>query len=312
MADVYTAPRTWTAAQVVAASELNTDIRDNLTAIVASLNGDGSADADVTHAHGAGTLANRPAAGTAGRLYTCTDLGVTYQDDGTDWNYAYRNPTKCEYFFDDFLVRPAVDATSHYWRAAGDTGGTAISIGPVDDDRSIVRLDKGTDANTRIGIGPRTAAIGFLDIDARASTFLFEFMVRANASAGNIHVCLTDTAPDHLSTGGNNQIGVRKVGTGAWETLVRNGSANAHNDQLETDDTDWHKCRIELTDANTLDFYWTSSESGAYGSAAQSYDLSGDTTLTAARLSIYYGIGATGTTARTTDMDYILLASQRY
>lgn len=34
---------------------------------------------------GAGPLANRPPAGSAGRIYYATDVSHFYDDDGTDW-----------------------------------------------------------------------------------------------------------------------------------------------------------------------------------------------------------------------------------
>jgi hypothetical protein len=313
MADDWHAPTQRAANFVVTSTVWNEETQDNITALKSAVMTDAQATDEVIHQHKVGTLANRPAAGYVGRLYTCTDLGVTYQDDGTDWNYAYHNWTKTEFFADDFIARPAADATAHLWVPYGDTGAAGINVGTTDDDRSIINLDKGTEANKKIGITTRGAVTtGFLDIDARCTTFLFEFMVRSNQTAGHVHVALVDTEPDYTSTGANNQIGVRKVGAGDWETLVRNNSANTHNDTLEVDDTDWHKCRIELVSADSVKYYWTTSESGTYGAAAQTYDLSGDTTLTAARLSIIFQIGGGAALSRTADMDNILLASQRY
>src|SRR3989304_5247492 len=78
-------PASWTVGEVVAASKLNTELRDRMQALFNGLVGDTSADADVIHQHKIGTLAARPAAGKIGRTYFTTDLPILWLDDGTRW-----------------------------------------------------------------------------------------------------------------------------------------------------------------------------------------------------------------------------------
>ena len=57
----------------------------NIQALFNGLVGDASADVDIKHTHKSGTLAARPAASTAGRLYYATDIKVQFLDTGAAW-----------------------------------------------------------------------------------------------------------------------------------------------------------------------------------------------------------------------------------
>lgn len=85
MADQYTTPKTYTA-EVATSADRNTYERDNITALKNALDGDNSAST-LRHKHRSGTLAARPAAGNAGRVYIATDGGSqrAFFDDGTVW-----------------------------------------------------------------------------------------------------------------------------------------------------------------------------------------------------------------------------------
>lgn len=83
------APQTWSA-EAISDAKLNREIRDRMDALRALGNGDTSADVDMRHAHKNGTLAARPAAGSAiaGQFYFATDRNTLYIHDGTAWRHA--------------------------------------------------------------------------------------------------------------------------------------------------------------------------------------------------------------------------------
>lgn len=86
MADVWTTPLTWTAGNLSVAN-LNQYVRDNMDALKQGLVGDASADADIKQSIKSGTLAARPAASQAGRLYTATNIFTQFEDNGTGWEH---------------------------------------------------------------------------------------------------------------------------------------------------------------------------------------------------------------------------------
>jgi hypothetical protein len=100
--DDYTAPTTRATGYVVTAATWNDELVDNFTAMQLAVKGDGSADTDVIHAHKSGTWASRPAAGTARRIYYCTDTGWTIMDDGTLWSVISHNPKLSDHLYEDF------------------------------------------------------------------------------------------------------------------------------------------------------------------------------------------------------------------
>src|SRR3990172_8480440 len=83
--DDWTAPTTRATNDVITAAIWNADLVNDLTALFNGLVGDASADALMLHRHKSGTLAARPAAGNAGRLYYATDTAITFLDNGTNW-----------------------------------------------------------------------------------------------------------------------------------------------------------------------------------------------------------------------------------
>lgn len=113
--DTWTALADFATNEVVTATKLNQQLRDNLNVLQLGLNGDGSTQSQGVHAHKTGTLANRPAAGKAGRLYYTTDLGVTFLDDGTTWIYFSHNERVCEYYRNDFVAPGGNNLSASGW-----------------------------------------------------------------------------------------------------------------------------------------------------------------------------------------------------
>jgi hypothetical protein len=122
MADVYTNPKTWADAATLPASEMNTYVRDNETALQLGLNGDGSTDTDAIHAHKTGAAGSAPpTAAKAGRLYN--PAGQLMIDDASNWHGIGPGP------YDDFVrangstITPA--RSGHPWTE--ETGDWSIS-----------------------------------------------------------------------------------------------------------------------------------------------------------------------------------------
>ncbi len=86
--DTWTALADFATNEVVTASKLNQQLRDNLNVLQLGLSGDGSGEAEGRHVHKTGTMAARPAAGNSGRIYFVTSgvqQGVGFIDNGTRW-----------------------------------------------------------------------------------------------------------------------------------------------------------------------------------------------------------------------------------
>lgn len=125
MADNWTTPFDWSSGAVLTETQLDEQVRDNLTAVFNALTADASADSAIWHGHKSGTLANRPAAAHANRLYYATDLGVQFLDTGSRWDIIGVNNRVCEHIFDEFgFSRAGSPFTTN---AAGELGGWAIS-----------------------------------------------------------------------------------------------------------------------------------------------------------------------------------------
>lgn len=83
--DTWTALADFVTDEVVTASKLNQQLRDNLNVLQLGLSGDGSDETEGMHLHKGGALASRPAAGNLGRLYYASDIQVLSIDDGSAW-----------------------------------------------------------------------------------------------------------------------------------------------------------------------------------------------------------------------------------
>lgn len=82
-ADVFTAYADWLTGTAAGETKHHEQVRDN--GRVRELVTVGDLSSQQVHRHKEGTLAARPAAGNAGRLYRATDINTVYWDDGTDW-----------------------------------------------------------------------------------------------------------------------------------------------------------------------------------------------------------------------------------
>ncbi len=85
--DTWTALADFATNEVVTASKLNQQLRDNSNVLALATDGDQSGST-IKHRHKSGTFSNRPAAGEAGRFYYAMDIGsggILFADDGSNW-----------------------------------------------------------------------------------------------------------------------------------------------------------------------------------------------------------------------------------
>lgn len=160
--DVWTAPA-GPAAGVASLSEMQEQRTDNIYVIELVMEGDQSASGK-THRHGSGTLANRPAAGNAGRLYFATDLGVTFIDDGTLWRYFSHVSSICDRLYDDFHTQNttalATDGFLAGWEFEGGNWGTASC---VFGNHSTVYLQAGAASGAWLRMSPRGGTVPYIE-----------------------------------------------------------------------------------------------------------------------------------------------------
>lgn len=109
-----------------------------------------------------GTLAGRPAAGTAGRLYVCTDLHTIYRDTGSSW--VEISPTSALDVYTENSSSPVASTV---------TGANAVSIGSGNTSGVTVGLATGAGAVTR-AYGAEARASGSFSTagDAQAGKYV--------------------------------------------------------------------------------------------------------------------------------------------
>lgn len=216
----WTAPRTWVTGELVTAAIQNTHIRDNQLEIQAVAEGD--TGATLEHRHKAGTLANRPTPGEAGRIYLATDVGLTLYDDGTEWLIGPPLPQKGTHFFDDFHK----DFTSDWGVAL--TGSAVVSM--VAGVGGEVQLDTSTTANSNAKLLLPTDG-SLATIDPGKAGLLIIRLVNAGAAATNQfqHDGLMDSVPSGNSKPANG-IYIEKDDAGNFFGVCRASSAESTQD----------------------------------------------------------------------------------
>ena len=83
--DTWTPGADWATNEVVTATKLNQQMRDDIYVLSLAVDGDTSTTT-IKHRHLSGTAAARPAAGEAGRTYYATDTKTLSIDNGTTWD----------------------------------------------------------------------------------------------------------------------------------------------------------------------------------------------------------------------------------
>jgi hypothetical protein len=136
---------TWTppsgpAAGTASLSEMQEQRTDNLYVAELVMEGDQSASGKV-HRHKAGTLAARPAAGNAGRIYRASDTQQVFMDDGTNWYQIGGSPA-----FDTFYRANSTD------------------IGSCESGQLWTEQDAGLDIDTARLMADAATAIGTIDL----------------------------------------------------------------------------------------------------------------------------------------------------
>jgi len=116
-----------------------------------------------------GTLASRPAAGTAGALYVATDTNTLYRDNGTSWTIIGDSPL---YLYNENPVSPASNTT---------TGNNAISLGAGLSSTQNFGLAIGNQAAVRNYGGVAKASGDFATVgDAQTETYVLRGITTNN------------------------------------------------------------------------------------------------------------------------------------
>ena len=93
VSDTWTPGADFATNEVVTATKLNQQVRDDVYVLSLAVDGDTSTTT-IKHRHLTGTAAARPAAGEAGRTYYATDTKVLSTDNGTIWDTPVRTVRK--------------------------------------------------------------------------------------------------------------------------------------------------------------------------------------------------------------------------
>lgn len=182
-ADDWTTPADPAAGAISRANHISY-VMQNIQALYNAIVGDAQATEEVIHQHKTGTYANRPAAGYVGRLYTATDLGATFYDDGAVWHVASHIPAICDRHHEDFHLEHNATAgvTSYFggWRVViGGAGGEASM--PVAAGHSYLQIEGNTGAGGYCNLTPRGSAAQYIETAAAYNyPLVFETALRMN------------------------------------------------------------------------------------------------------------------------------------
>jgi hypothetical protein len=234
VSDLWTALRDWVTDEIPGATEFNQQLRDNLNVLLKTLTGDSSTQQK--HAHATGTLAARPAAGNAGRLYYATDLGVLFVDDGTNWLILSHVPQISERLRDDFLLD-----TGGRWDETL-TGSASIFLVT-----NKIRLRTGATNGSLARLMPRPITVPHWL--ATQPPAIFEVGATIDAVAD------LDASLSLIESGGLNEIGFHFFEpTNTWRAITTKAGATTATDTLISD-TNPHVFRFEVQSLTSVKFY---------------------------------------------------------
>lgn len=261
MADNWTTPLDWSSGAVLTETQLDEQLRDNLTAVFNALTADASADSAIWHGHKSGTLASRPAAAHAGRTYLATDLGVTFTDFGTRWEIGTVHPRIAEHFFDEFMLSRAGSGT---WttNASGETLPWALNITGTggfttfgSPDRSRLGMLTGTTSGSTATMGALAAGTHYqMDLTSdRVPAFMYH---RYATSATTDQTVLFGIADGGGAT--PNGVYWKRTDTGTpgnWRCITRAAGVETNTDSGVAGDTNYHDFEIFINAVGNITFY---------------------------------------------------------
>lgn len=305
------------AGYVVTAANWN-EIQESILALFNGVVGDGSADGAMLHSHKTGTLASRPAAGTAGRLYTATDLGATFYDDGSVWHVSHHIPAVCAREYTDFgaIFGGTDDGTGAPggspfttagefpggWRVtyAGGDGASAMAGGAS---HSYLQLISDNVGGAVVHCSPRLNGDGYIDFaTSKNLPLVMEMAVRVNDNAlVDFHFGVMNTLSAAATPLPNSCAMFRIEDAGNVVTVTQDNGGGA-----ETNDTgaaptnsniDLFRMEIFATNSATLT-WWKGGLGGTKYTEAHTTVPDGET------LHPGFSVRANTTVAKTLSIDY--------
>lgn len=251
------------AAGVISRADHITYVTQNIQALYNAIVGDAQATGEVLHQHKTGTLANRPAAGNVGRLYTATDLGVTFYDDGAVWHVFSHIPAVCDRHRDDFHLEHNADLTATGWFGGwrvviGGAGGAASA---PDVGHSYVQLEGNTGAGGYCNMTPRGSSHPYITpVGAANYPLVFETAIRiVDAALVDYHFGLMNTPSTAEVPSPNDSIMFRVQDAGNIVTVTQDngGGETANGMGVDPSNSTIDLFRIEVFSASSVVFtFW--------------------------------------------------------
>lgn len=276
MADTWVATiKTWAAA-VLASSDMNQEIRDRATVLANAVDGDTSGTT-IKHRHKSGTLAARPTAGEAGRLYYATDLGAEFIDDGSAWLIKSVVKEIAEHLYDDFILNLKTGDGNNTGPSQADWASSFAGTGTwttADSFRSILGLHTNATASSRSAIMSRDGGAEHYAVHADGVPSILGGALAISSGASTnqrLYFGLMEVGLPNVNNEPANGIYFRKIDTGSevdWEAVVRSSST----DRLATgitglQDGDKHKFRIEIKATDDIEFFVDGISEATYSGA---------------------------------------------
>lgn len=254
MADNWTTPLDWTNGAVLTEAQLDEQVRDNETALFNALTADASADTAIWHGHKSGTLAARPAAAHAGRLYYATDLGVQFFDTGTRWDVIGVNHRIAEHVFDDFTLANISSFTTLpaglNWVPAT-TGSGAVS---VNINKGALQFQSGATLNSTVTMVDKILNANYL-VSARTPMLYAARAATLNTTQMLSLLGLTEAGG---SGGAPNGIYFRRTDVGAaanWLGVCRAAGVETVTTLAFAGDANYHWFEAVIESTSSVKFY---------------------------------------------------------
>lgn len=255
MADTWAATiKDWVDSVVVTAGDLDAEVRDRMDVLERVINGDTSTAKK--HKHKNGTLANRPAAAEAGRVYYATDLGALFLDDGTQWLMIGVVHQIAQHFFDDFFMDSPTDR-GFGWGLA--TLGSGAILADIATGYSVLRATTGATGGWRGGIRAKSSPAGHYDIVAGSVPAIVTFRgtpeqtTQAITYLGLLATTLPASAAD--PTDGIYFKRADSASGGNWFAKTRSGGVETSTDTTVAAGTTHKRFDIIIETTTSVKFY---------------------------------------------------------
>ena len=262
MADTWTAP-SGPSAGVASLAEMQAQRTDNIDVLSRAVDGDSSAST-IKHRHKTGTLANRPAAGEAGRLYSATDLGAIFEDDGSNWDIIAVKKRLAQYIFDDFTMFASATAVTVLpaglnWGLDVVNSGDVTGSGPATSAKSLAVLRTGATGSSRSSLRAQSAsAAGGYAVAAGSVPAILAVRLLTTAITDAFILSGLYTGAPAIGASPTDGIYFRRTdggGVGNWFAVTRASSTETATDTGVAGDANFHLFEIHILGTGQVKFY---------------------------------------------------------